>query len=93
MASRTKLAAIGFAGAEKGAARAIRVQGEVIDPKARVVVPDGGIIEVQDAGGGGFGNPRRRDAARIAIDLAEGRISREYAEKYYPEQIRHLRSS
>jgi N-methylhydantoinase B len=82
MASRTKLAARGFAGAEKGTARIIRVQGEVIDPKARVVVPDGGIIEVQDAGGGGFGNPRRRDAARVAIDLAEGRISREYAEKY-----------
>jgi N-methylhydantoinase B len=92
MASRTRLPARGFAGGEKGAARIIRVQGQVIDPKARVVVPDGGVIEVQDAGGGGFGDPRRRDAARVAKDLADGLITHEYAERHYPLQLRQLSS-
>ena len=92
MASRTKLAARGFAGGEKGAVRVIRVQGKVIDPKARVVVSDREIIEVEDAGGGGFGDPRRRDVSRVAADLANGLITREYAEKHYPVQINQLRT-
>jgi N-methylhydantoinase B len=91
MASRTRLAARGFAGGEKGAARVIRVQGEVIDPKARVIVPDEGVIEVEDVGGGGFGDPRCRDAARVAADLANGLITREYAAKHYPIQMSKLR--
>lgn len=93
MASRTRLAARGFAGAGNGRTRVIRVDGRIVDPKARVVVADGGVIEVQDAGGGGFGSPRRREAARIAADLADGLVSREFAEKYYPDQMRQLNRS
>jgi N-methylhydantoinase B len=92
MASRTKLAARGFAGGKVGALRVILVDGEIIDPKARVVVPDGSIIEVHDAGGGGFGIPGRRACARIVEDMANGLITTEFADRYYPEQLRQIGS-
>jgi N-methylhydantoinase B len=34
-------------------------------------------------GGGGFGNPLKRDAATVAEDVREGYVSREAAEKLY----------
>ena len=34
-------------------------------------------------GGGGFGNPFKRDAAKVAEDVREGYVSREAAEKLY----------
>src|SRR5581483_7011314 len=38
---------------------------------------------VQSAGGGGYGDPRERDAAAIVSDIAEGYVSREGAQKDY----------
>jgi N-methylhydantoinase B len=39
-----------------------------------VVIQPGEVIEVRSAGGGGWGDPARRDPARIAEDQAEGLI-------------------
>lgn len=41
------------------------------------------IVELQLAGGSGYGNPRKRDAARVAEDLRQGYISPDAAEKLY----------
>ncbi|WP_421999109.1 hydantoinase B/oxoprolinase family protein [Reyranella sp.] len=90
MASRTRLAASGFAGASDGAPRRISVDGVPIDPKARVVVPPGGVVDVQDAGGGGFGDPRQRPAESVARDLDQGLITPAFAEKHYPVQFAAL---
>ncbi len=34
-------------------------------------------------GGGGFGNPLKRDSTKVAEDVREGYVSREAAEKLY----------
>lgn len=90
MASRTRLAARGFAGGLPGAPRRILIDDVAIDPKARTVVPAGGVIEVQDAGGGGYGDPRERPAARVAEDLENGVITESFARQHYPEQFAGL---
>ena len=38
---------------------------------------------LQSAGGGGYGDPRRRDPAALAADLAEGYVSAEAAKTDY----------
>jgi N-methylhydantoinase B len=86
MASRTKIAARGFAGAHSGAHRFIFVDGVKTDPKARVLIPEGGIVEIHDAGGGGYGDPNRRSLLDIRRDLIDGLISPNFVEKNYPIQ-------
>ena len=90
MASRTRIAARGFAGARPGALRRIIVDGAETDPKARVVVPDGGIVTIHDAGGGGYGDPDRRPVTSIQADLAEGLISSGFVQENYPGQAAQL---
>ena len=83
MASRTQHAAQGFLGGRDGAVRAIKVNGMPTDPRARVELADGAVVEVQDAGGGGYGPPARRSRQSVATDVAEGRISPEFAAGCY----------
>jgi N-methylhydantoinase B len=90
MAARSRIAAKGFSGAGPGALRTILVDGVETDPKARVLIPPGGICEIRDAGGGGYGDPARRSPETIASDLAAGLISARYAEQNYPAQARQL---
>jgi N-methylhydantoinase B len=91
MASRTRIAAKGFAGARSGALRSIFVDGVEVDPKARVVIPEGGIMEIHDAGGGGYGDPDRRSVDDIKRDLSDGLISVDFVEANYPSQWRQIK--
>jgi N-methylhydantoinase A/oxoprolinase/acetone carboxylase beta subunit/N-methylhydantoinase B/oxoprolinase/acetone carboxylase alpha subunit len=70
------------------------VRGVVLDPDGAVVHDCGTgelvtltrtdrIVEVQLAGGAGFGDPRGRPAALVEKDVAEGVVSREAAERDY----------
>jgi len=45
------------------------------------------IVEVQLAGGAGFGDPRARPAALVEKDVAEGVVSPEAAARHYGFQI------
>jgi N-methylhydantoinase B len=90
MASRTKIAAKGFAGACSGAYRSIFVNGVETDPKARVVIPEGGIVEIHDAGGGGFGDSKKRDPERIRADLEAGLVTEDYVQLHYPAQAQSI---
>jgi N-methylhydantoinase B len=38
---------------------------------------------LQSAGGGGYGDPRERDAAALSRDIAEGYVSADGAKKDY----------
>jgi N-methylhydantoinase B len=38
---------------------------------------------LQSAGGGGYGDPRERDAAALSCDIAEGYVSAEGTKKDY----------
>lgn len=93
MASRTRLAANGFRGGLSGAARTINVDGDLVDPRARVELSVGSEIEVVDAGGGGFGPPAERSLEAVAADLAAGRISQAFAARHYPDQLSKLDGS
>jgi N-methylhydantoinase B len=43
----------------------------------------GDIVTIETSGGGGFGDPRRRDPARLARDIAEGFVTAEKAASLY----------
>ena len=43
----------------------------------------GDAYKMLSGGGGGFGNPFKRDPAKVADDVREGYVSREAAEKLY----------
>ena len=59
--------------------------GEVLplEACAQIVVEAGERIVSVGCGGGGYGDPRRRDPERVAADVAEGFISRERAQNIY----------
>lgn len=46
-------------------------------------VPQGGAIIIRSAGGGGYGDPLKRDTAKVASDLREGLISEQSAREIY----------
>src|SRR6516225_819318 len=50
---------------------------------AKVEMAAGERFLLQSAGGGGYGNPRRRDAAALARDLAEGYVTPRAAKRDY----------
>ncbi len=50
---------------------------------ANVHVHPGDRVRVSSPGGGGYGNPRRRDPALVAEDVREGYVSREAAARIY----------
>jgi N-methylhydantoinase B len=50
---------------------------------AKVEMAGGECFLLQSAGGGGYGNPRRRDAAALARDLAEGYVTPKAAKRDY----------
>jgi N-methylhydantoinase B len=43
----------------------------------------GDVVELYTGGGGGFGDPRERDPARVLADIVDGYVSREAAERDY----------
>jgi N-methylhydantoinase B len=57
--------------------------GKPIGPKGRQSVPGGDFIRLELPGGGGFGGPADRDPEQVALDVADGLISAETAEREY----------
>ena len=49
----------------------------------QITIKHGETIVSYSAGGGGYGNPRRRDIERVAEDFNEGWISKERAKDAY----------
>jgi N-methylhydantoinase B len=48
-----------------------------------MTVPHDAVIVHEQAGAGGFGDPRSRDPALVREDLLDGKISKAFAERYY----------
>src|SRR5438067_1839706 len=63
--------------------RVTLVSGRPIGPKGRQSVPGGDFIRLELPGGGGFGTPADRDPEQVALDVADGLVSREAAERDY----------
>ncbi len=51
--------------------------------KCRLTIRKGDVFRHQMAGAGGWGDPLARDPAAVAFDVAEGKISVEYARREY----------
>jgi N-methylhydantoinase B len=74
----------GRGGGKPGAPGRVTLRsGRPIGPKGRQTVPGGDLIRLELPGGGGHGDPRRRNRALVAADVADGVISRESAEQDY----------
>lgn len=83
MANRTEFEPKGFAGGHDGRLRELRLDGDVIDPKGRHSVAPGGRITLIEAGGGGYGDPRDREPAKVLRDLRHGLITPAAASALY----------
>ena len=70
-------------GLEGAAGRVGLASGKKIGPKGRQGVPGGDFIRLETPGGGGFGDPRSRDPEQVALDVADGIVSRQAAEQHY----------
>jgi N-methylhydantoinase B len=67
-------------GGTGAAGRVSLASGRNIGAKGRQSVPGGDFIRLELPGGGGFGDPAERDPEQVALDVADGLISRETAE-------------
>ena len=83
MAIRTEFPALGFAGGGPGGRREHRIDGKAVDPKGTHTLAPGSRLTLIEAGGGGFGDPARRDRAALAADVAQGFVTPEGARRDY----------
>ncbi len=62
-------------------------------PKALYSVSPGDRVELNPAGGGGYGNPFQRAVEMVLRDVVNGYVSLEAAEREYGVVIRYLGSA
>ena len=84
---RTDFAAQGLHGGRPGTRRRFEVNGETVPGKGRLVLAPGDRLTVFEAGGGGYGNPRDRDPARVRADVEDGAVSVEAALRDYGVKV------
>jgi N-methylhydantoinase B len=70
-------------GGRPGALRQYLVNGKVVHPKGRYELAPGDVLELLDAGGGGYGDPSRRDPRRIEEDIHQGFVTPTAAARDY----------
>jgi N-methylhydantoinase B len=72
-----------FGGLPGGPSRLALNASTKVASKGRVTLSQGDRLNLDYAGGGGYGPPEQRDGASLAADLRDGFVSREAAEKIY----------
>jgi N-methylhydantoinase B len=83
LAERTKFPATGLFGGGNAPPGGTRIDGKAVDPKATHIVEPGAVIEMTTPGGGGYGDPRQRDAEAIRADVAAGYVTPAAAKRDY----------
>lgn len=83
LGSRTEFPAKGYAGGLSAAPRRFIVNGETVHPKGRYVLQPGEKIVIEDSGGGGFGDPRKRARDKVLADVEAGFVSLKAAGELY----------
>jgi N-methylhydantoinase B len=83
MGPRTKFAAKGVRGGKPGALREYRHNGRQIQAQGRCELKPGDELLLLEAGGGGFGDPRKRDPKRVRQDIESGFVSPAAAARDY----------
>ncbi len=88
LAERTKIAPWGLAGGKAGGLgeyRILKSNGTVVKlpSKCTISIEEGDTLIVHTPGGGGYGDPRRRDPKLVMRDVKNGLVTPESAEKDY----------
>lgn len=83
LAGRTEFAPKGLRGGKDGGLRRVLINGNEVHPKGRYVLKQGDRLTTLEAGGGGFGDPTKRDPKALAGDVAQGFVSAEAAASVY----------
>ena len=83
MRNRTIYPARGIKGGADGTLREHQRDGQTVHAKGRIDVAPGATVRIIEAGGGGYGDPLKRDRAAVAEDVANGLVSREAAARDY----------
>ena len=84
---RTRFAAAGMLGGQPGSLRRYRVNGQPIAAKGQITLDPGQTLCIQEAGGGGYGDPKRRHPDRVRADVLAGAVSVESAWSEYGVRI------
>ena len=85
LAGRTEFAPRGVNGGRPGGLRQIRINGRNVHPKGRYVLAPGDRLTTLESGGGGYGDPRKRDRKALAHDVAQGFVSARSAREDYAD--------
>lgn len=83
-AERVRTPARGREGGQAGTtAQITRSSGQPVAPKGRTLIAPGETVFVRLPGGGGYGDPKKRDRAKVETDLKLGLISEQAAKDIY----------
>lgn len=94
IADRTAYPAPGLLGGESGATGEVRLSdGTRLNAKALKDLKPGETVHVNLPGGGGYGDPLKRDVEKVRWDVVENYISPEEAEKRYGVVVRYTGSA
>lgn len=84
---RVAFAPYGLAGGEPGGRSQnfmeVGNRREPLPGKVTMIVPQGALIIHEQAGAGGLGDPRTRDADLVREDIADGKITPDFARRHY----------
>jgi N-methylhydantoinase B len=90
IADRTSYAAPGLLGGAAGATGEVALDdGTRLNAKALKDLKNGEIVHVNLPGGGGYGDPLKRDVEKVRWDVVEGYITAEEAERKYGVAVRY----
>ena len=83
MGFRTEFAAQGLHGGQPGRLREARINGRLVDPKARLTLMPGDTMSRIEAGGGGYGSPFERLPELVLSDVVNGYVTAQGARRDY----------
>jgi N-methylhydantoinase B len=83
MGNRTMFPARGIFSGGDGALRVHAIDGKPVHAKGRNELAPGQRMRIVEAGGGGYGDPKERNPAAVAEDVAQAYVSREAANEIY----------
>lgn len=75
LAERTRFPAFGIEGGQPGAPGELRINGKPVDPKRQYVLQRGDTVQLSTPGGGGHGDPAKRNAVQLEADLNAGYVT------------------
>ena len=90
IADRTAYAAPGLLGGQSGATGEVALgDGTRLNAKALKDLRQGEVVHINLPGGGGYGDPRKRDPEKVRWDVIENYISPDEAERHYGVSVRY----